>query len=83
MFMVNSRSSPVTCKGKVLLKLTSRKVLTYSDVLHVPYICWNLVSMSLLGKARVRIMFDSDKIVLINNDAFVGGKVFVTKVSLC
>ena len=72
MFMGDSRSSPVTGKGKVLLKLTSRKVLAYSDVLHVPYICWNLVSMSLLGKARFRIMFDSDKIVLINNDAFVG-----------
>ena len=28
--------------------------------------------MSLFEKAGVRIMFDSDKIVLANNDAFVG-----------
>ena len=32
----------------------------------------NFVSMSVLGKVRVRIMFDSYKIVLTNNDAFVG-----------
>ena len=43
-----------------------------SDVLHVPNIRWNLVSISLLGKARVRILFDSDIIVLTKNDAFVG-----------
>ena len=50
-FMGDSRSSPVIGKGKVLLKLTSRKVLTLSDVLHVLDICWNLVSVSLLRKA--------------------------------
>ena len=48
-------------KGKVLLKLTSGKVFALSDVLHVPDIHWNLVSLSLLGKARVKIMFHSEK----------------------
>ena len=57
-FMGDSRWSPMIGKGKVLLKLTSRKVLALSDILHVVNICWNLVSMSLLGKARVRIIFD-------------------------
>ena len=71
-FMGDSRSSLVISKGKVLLKLTSRKVLTLSDVLYVPDIRWNLVLVSLLGKAGVRIMFDLDKIVLTKNDAFVG-----------
>ncbi|RVW83859.1 Retrovirus-related Pol polyprotein from transposon TNT 1-94 [Vitis vinifera] len=71
-FIGDSRSIQVIGKGKVLIKLTSRKVLTLSDVLHVLDICWNLVSLSLLGKARVRILFDSDKIVLTKNDAFVG-----------
>ena len=71
-FMGDSRSIPVIGKGKVLIKLTSRKALTLSDVLHVLDICWNLVSLSLLGKARVRILFDYDKIVLTKNDAFVG-----------
>ena len=64
LFMGNSRSSPVIGKGKVLLKMTSKKVLTLFYVLHIPDIRWNLVSVSLLGKAEVRIMFDSDKIVL-------------------
>ena len=70
--MGDSRSTPVIGKGEVLLKLTSGKVLALCDVLHVPDIRWNLVSVSLLGKARVRILFDSDIIVLTKNDAFVG-----------
>ncbi|RVW45320.1 hypothetical protein CK203_092469 [Vitis vinifera] len=49
-FMGDSRSTPVIGKGKVLLKLTSGKVLALRDVLHVPDIRWNLVSVSLLGK---------------------------------
>ena len=72
LFMGDLRSSPVTGKGKVLLKLTSGKVLALRDVLHVSDIRWNLVSVSLLGKVGVMIMLDSDKIVFIKNDAFVG-----------
>ncbi|RVX05571.1 Copia protein [Vitis vinifera] len=71
-FMGDSRSTPVIGKGKVLLKLTSGKVFVLCDVLHVLDIRWNLVLVSLLGKAGVRILFDSDKIVLTKNDAFVG-----------
>ena len=71
-FMGDSRSTPVIGKGKVLFKLNYGKVFALGDVLHVPDIHWNLVSVSLLGKARMRILFDSDKIVLIKNDAFVG-----------
>lgn len=71
-FMGDSRSTPVIGKGKVLFKLTFEKVLALNDVLHVPDIRWNLVSVSLLGKIGVRILFDSDKIVLTKNDAFVG-----------
>ena len=69
--MGDSRSSLVIGKGKVLLKLTSGKVLALSDVLHVPNIRWNLVSVSLLRKAGVKIRFDSDKIVLTKNDSVV------------
>ena len=72
-FMGDSRSTLVIGKGKVLIKLTSRKVLSLSDVLHVPDIRLNLVSISLLGKIGVRILFDSNKIVLTKNDAFVEG----------
>ena len=35
-FIGDSRSTPVIGKGKVLLKLTSGKVLALSHVLHVP-----------------------------------------------
>ncbi|KAL6340317.1 hypothetical protein AAG906_040754 [Vitis piasezkii] len=61
-FMGDSRSTPVIGKWKVLIKLTSGKVFALSNVLHVPDIRWNLVL----------ILFDSDKIVLTKNDAFVG-----------
>ena len=37
-------------KKKVLLKLTSSKVLVFNDVLHISNICWNLVLVSLIGK---------------------------------
>ncbi|KAL6312561.1 hypothetical protein AAG906_030759 [Vitis piasezkii] len=63
-------------KWKFLLKLTSRKLLALIDVLHVLDIHWNLVSVSLLGKTRVRILFDFDKIVLTKNDAFLGKGLF-------
>ena len=59
-------------KGKFLLKLTSGKVLALNDVLHVPDIHWNLVSVSLLGKAGVKIMFESDKVMLTKNYDFFG-----------
>ena len=72
MFIGDSRSSPMISKGKVLLKLTSGKVLALNDVLHVLDIRWNMVLVSLLGKIGVRILFDFDKIVLTRNDVFVG-----------
>ena len=70
--MGDSKSTPVIGKRKVLLKLTSEKVLALNDVLHMPNMRWNLVSVSLLGKTRVMILFDPDKILLTKNDAFVG-----------
>ena len=71
-FIGDSRSSLVIGKGKVLLKLTFRKVLALNDVLHLSGIHWNLVSVSLLGKAGDKIMFELEKIMLTKNDAFVG-----------
>ena len=61
MFIGDSRPSPVIGKGKVVLKLTSGKVLSLIDVLHMPDIRWNLVSVSLLGKVGVKVIFDSDR----------------------
>ena len=63
---------PMIGKWKFLFMLTFGKMLALKDVLHVLDIHWNLVSISLLRKAEVRILFDSDKIVLTKNYAFVG-----------
>ncbi|CAH9104236.1 unnamed protein product [Cuscuta europaea] len=45
--------------------------LSLNDVLHVPEIRTNLVSVSLLGKAGVKVSFESDKIVMTKNNVFV------------
>jgi len=69
--MGDSRPSPVVGKGKVLLKLTSGKIFFLTDVLHISEICWNLISVFLLGKAGVKVCFESDKIVMTRNGQFV------------
>ena len=71
-YLGDSRTNPVLGKGKVLLKLTSGKTLAFSDVLHVPSIRVNLISVALLGKVGVKVPFESDKIVMTKNNIFVG-----------
>ena len=71
-YLGDSRTTFVLGKGKVLLKLTSRKTLALSDVLHVPSIKVNLISVALLGKVGVKVSFESDKIVMTKNNVFVG-----------
>ena len=57
-------------KGEVILKLTSWKTLS---LLHVPNIKANLISMALLGKAGVKVSFESDQIMMIKKiTLFVG-----------
>ncbi|RVW20596.1 hypothetical protein CK203_115253 [Vitis vinifera] len=51
-FMGDSRSTPVIGKGKVLLKLTSRKVLALSDVLHVQIFAGTWCQYLYLGKQK-------------------------------
>jgi len=71
-YLGDSRTTPIQGKGKVLLKLTSRKILALNDVLHVPSIRVNLVSVALLGKVGAKIFFESDKIVMNKNNVFMG-----------
>lgn len=59
-------------KGNVQIEFTSAKVLTLSNVYHVPEIRKNLVSDSLLNKNGFKLVFDADKFVLSNGGAFVG-----------
>nr|XP_033508315.1 uncharacterized protein LOC117273293 [Nicotiana tomentosiformis] len=68
----DSSTTKVLGKGKVLLKLTSGKTLVLVDVLHVPTMRANLIFISLLGRAGVKVSFESDKIIMTKNNVFVG-----------
>ena len=71
-YLGDSHTAQVLGKGKVVLKLTLGKTLALNDVLHVPNIRTNLVSVALLGKVGVKVSFESDRIVLTKNNIFVG-----------
>ena len=71
-FLGDSHTAQVLGKGKVMLKLTSGKTLVLSDVLHVPNIRANLISVALLGKVGVKVSFEYDRIVMTQNNIFVG-----------
>ncbi|XP_022153695.1 uncharacterized protein LOC111021147 [Momordica charantia] len=71
-FMGNSATVGVLGKGKVLLKLTSGKTLSLSNVLYVPSLRRNLVSRGLLNRAGLRIVFKANKVIITKNGDFVG-----------
>ena len=70
--MGDSGTARVVGKGKVVLKFTSGKSLALHSVLHVPNICRKLVSRFLLNKVGLKLVFESNKIVLCQNGDFVG-----------
>ena len=84
-YLGGSKTTPVLGKGKVFLKLAYGKMLALSDVIHVPTIKVNLVFVALLGKVRVKVSFESNKIVMIENNVFGKGYcdqgIFVLNVS--
>nr|XP_009784424.1 PREDICTED: uncharacterized protein LOC104232844 [Nicotiana sylvestris] len=71
-YLGDSSTTKVLGKGNVLLKLTSRKTLALLNVLHFPTMRANLISVSLLGRAGVKVSFESDKIIMTKNNVFVG-----------
>ena len=58
--------------GKVMLKMTSDKVLTLNSVLHVPTIWKDTVSTTLLIKNGFKCVLVSDKSVIRKNEMFIG-----------
>jgi len=68
----DSRTATVLGKGKVNLKLTSGKILSLSNALHVLDMNYNLVSVSILSKAGIKTIFDLDKVLLSKCGGFVG-----------
>ncbi|KAL0380946.1 UNVERIFIED_CONTAM: hypothetical protein Sangu_0158900 [Sesamum angustifolium] len=71
-FMGNSTTVGVLDKGKILIKLTYDKILALIDVLYVSSLRRNLVSGSLLNKAGLKIVLESDKVIITKHNNFVG-----------
>ncbi|XP_022717833.1 uncharacterized protein LOC111276355 [Durio zibethinus] len=59
-------------KGTVELKFTLGQKLTLLNVFHVPEIRKNLVSTNLLCKKGVKIVRESDKVIVSKNGVFIG-----------
>ena len=55
LYMGNSSTSNVEGKGYVMLKFTSGKFVTLTDVLHVPEIRKNLVSSPILSRRGFKL----------------------------
>ena len=70
--MGNSSTATIKCRGKVLLKFTSEKILSLSNILFVPSLRRNLVSSTLLDIASLKIMQEAGKVVIMRNGDFVG-----------
>ena len=71
-FMGNFATSKIKGQGKVVLKMTSGKELTLTNVLYVRTIRKNLVSGSLLNSHGFRLVLESDKFVLSKRGMYVG-----------
>ncbi|KAD5508374.1 hypothetical protein E3N88_16077 [Mikania micrantha] len=72
LFMGNAAIANIKGEGNVILKWTSGKELTLSNVLYVPEMHKSLVSRWFLNKHGFRLVFESDKFVLTKRGMFVG-----------
>ncbi|KAL3334085.1 hypothetical protein AABB24_030714, partial [Solanum stoloniferum] len=72
LFMANSAVAKVEGTGKILLKMTSGKVVTLNRVSYVPELRKNLVSIPVLTKNGFKCVFVSDKVVVSKNEMYVG-----------
>ena len=72
MFMGNASITRIEGRGKFTLKLTSRKDLVLSEVLHVPSLTENLVFGPILSKKGFKVVFESDKFVITKGGAYDG-----------
>ena len=70
--MGNTATTRIAGTRKVMLKMTSSKVLTLNNVLHVPTIRKNFVYDALLVKNGFNCVLVSDKGVISKNEMFIG-----------
>ena len=71
-FMGNSATLEIKGQGKVVLRMTSGKELTMTNVLYVSEICKNLLSGSLLNSHGFQLVFESDKFVFPKSGMYIG-----------
>ena len=69
--MGNSATVVVMGKGKVFLKLTCGKTLSFNNVLDIPSLHRNLVSGALLNKVGLKLIFEADKQIISHGGNFV------------
>ena len=69
--MGNTATARIAGTGKVMLNMTSGKVLTLINVLHLPTIRKNLVSAALLVKNGFKCVLVSDKAVISKNEMYI------------
>ncbi|KAL3339253.1 hypothetical protein AABB24_028076, partial [Solanum stoloniferum] len=70
--MGNTTTTRIAGTKKVMLKMTSNKVFTLNNVLHVPTIRKNLVFVAPLFKNAFKCVLVSDKVVISKNEMFLG-----------
>ena len=70
--MGDHNKAKVLGKGTIDVKMSSGKVLILTNIFHVPDIKKNLVSANLLGKSGVKVVLESNKLILSKNGMFVG-----------
>jgi len=70
--MENSQTARVIGKGNMLLKFTSAKLLSLSNVLYVSSLCRNLVFGIFLNKVGLKTVVGDDKVVVCLNGVFIG-----------
>ncbi|KAF3636980.1 hypothetical protein FXO37_25158 [Capsicum annuum] len=71
-YMANSAMTKVEGTGKICLKMTFEKVLTLNNVLYVPELRRNLISVSLPDKNGFKCVTVSGKIVISKGEIYVG-----------
>jgi len=71
LYMKNSLISKVLGIGKIILKMTYKKLVTLNNILHVTNIRKDLVFVSLLSKNNFKMIVKSNKFILIKNGMFV------------
>ena len=67
----------VVGKGVVEINFTSGKKLTLNNNFHVPDIRKNLVSVSLMCKNELKIVFEGNTCIVSKNETFVGKGLFL------